>query len=225
VTGLQPIPVRDPGKSRTIRVGRIADRCRVLGPGVRAVVWVAGCPLRCKECVTPELLSPLAGSTIAVEHVADRLLALPDLDGVTFSGGEPFAQAPALLALCDLLHGERPELSLMSYTGFTLGWLRARGTREQRELLDRLDILVDGPYLPHRHVAARWRGSSNQRVIFLTDRHRGEEHAPDEPAGMTFEVTADDGFQWMGVPPVRGFRPALEAALAGDGIGFGEVAE
>lgn len=210
-------------RSIVLRVGRVADRCAVLGPGVRAVVWVTGCPLRCQECVSPEFLIASAGTPISVARLARHLLALADIDGVTFSGGEPFAQAPALSRLCAELRRERRELSLMSYTGLRFERLRDRGSASQQELLGWLDILVDGPYLPRRHVAARWRGSANQRVLFLTERHRDVAEQADEPAGMTFEITADGGLQWMGVPPVRGFRGALEEGLDGEGFSFGGV--
>lgn len=203
-----------------LRVGRVADRCDVLGPGTRAVVWVAGCPLRCRECVAPEFLSAAVGVLVRVVALAEQLLSL-DVDGVTFSGGEPFAQAGALAGLCGLLRGARPELSLMSYTGFRFERLRDRGSAAQRELLGWLDVLVDGPYLPARQVAARWRGSDNQRVLWLTDRHRDLAGEPDEPAGMTFEIAEDGGFQWMGVPPVRGFRHTLEESLRAEGFVIG----
>lgn len=201
-----------------VRVGRVAERCVVLGPGVRAVVWVAGCPLRCRECVVPELLDAAAGEPVAVSALARRLLSLSHLDGVTFSGGEPFAQAEALAALADRLRLGRPELSLMSYTGLAIERLRRRGTPAQRALLDRLDLLVDGPYLPDRHAALRWRGSTNQRLHVLSDRHPELRNAPDVSVGMTFEVTDGGALQWMGVPAARGFRPAFERALVEQGV-------
>jgi anaerobic ribonucleoside-triphosphate reductase activating protein len=204
--------------SGMLQVGRVAERCEVLGPGRRAVVWVAGCPLRCRECVVPELLDPAAGEPVAVAELSERLLALPQLDGVTFSGGEPFAQAEALLELTRRLRARRPQLSLMSYSGYPLSWLRKHGTPAQLALLDRLDVLVDGPYLPERHAPLRWRGSSNQCIRLLSDRHAELAQAADEPAGIELELDTGGRFAWAGVPPRRGWRHELERRLAEQGV-------
>ena len=204
--------------SAELVVGRVTERCQTLGPGTRYVVWVAGCALRCRECIAPELLSPDGGTPIDVARLAEQILAVEFVDGVTLSGGEPFEQAAALVTLIDILREQRPELSTMAFSGRTLGWLRRRGAPAQHTLIDRLDILVDGPYLPERHVSARWRGSSNQRAIFLTDRHRAVEGAGESSAGLEFDIDRDGDFSFAGVPPTRGFRPELERRLAAAGM-------
>src|SRR5262249_36419180 len=51
-----------PDESEILHLARRSDRCTVLGPGTRAVLWVQGCPLRCPGCVAPETL-PFAGGT------------------------------------------------------------------------------------------------------------------------------------------------------------------
>jgi anaerobic ribonucleoside-triphosphate reductase activating protein len=196
-------------------LSRIADRVGVLGPGLRAVVWVRGCPLRCAGCVTPEDLPFEGGESVSVTAVAARLNTLgPEVTGVTFSGGEPMAQAAGLAELLDRLRADR-DWSAMSYTGYTMEHLRRHGTAAQHALLDRLDILVDGPYLARRHADLLWRGSANQRLLLLTDRHRPPRR--DRSAGLEFEVDGDL-VGWTGVPPTPGFREALESSLAGQGI-------
>lgn len=197
-----------------LTLSRIAESTTVLGPGVRAVVWVQGCPLRCTGCLAPEGLPFEGGETWPVAALADRLNALPaEVTGVTFSGGEPMAQPAALAALVDRLRASR-DWSVMSYSGFTLEALR-HGDPARRDLLDRLDILVDGPYLPDRHGALLWRGSDNQRVHYLTDRHTPP--AQDRSAGLQFDVQ-DGTVHWSGVPPVPGFRAGFERALRQEGI-------
>lgn len=137
----------------TILISRMAERTTVLGPGIRAAVWVRGCPLRCEGCISPEDLPFSGGTEVLASSVARRLNALPaDVAGVTFSGGEPMAQAEALATLVDLIRAER-DWSVMCYSGFTIEHLRRHGDRGQRSLLGRLDILVDGPLRlrsPHR---------------------------------------------------------------------------
>ncbi|MFI1050109.1 4Fe-4S single cluster domain-containing protein [Streptomyces griseoruber] len=195
-------------------VGRISESVRVLGPGTRAVVWVQGCPLRCPGCLSPEGLPFEGGEPWAVDALAARLHALPaEVTGVTFSGGEPMAQAAALAALVDRMRAAR-DWSVMSYSGFTLERLR-RGDAGRRELLARLDILVDGPFLAERQRPLLWRGSDNQRIHWLTDRHEPPAH--DGSAGLEVEI-ASGSIAWNGVPPVPGFRENFERALDRDGI-------
>lgn len=200
----------------TLRVGRTMERCIVLGPGVRAVVWVTGCPLRCRECIAPEFLDPGAGREVAVASLARWITGIADIDGVTLSGGEPFQQAGPLCVLLDEVRAARPQLSAVAFTGYTLDRLRRRGSPEQRELLRRLDVLVAGPYVPERHSAKRWRGSANQRIHALTDRHALEDL--DDSAGVEVHVEADGAFTLAGVPPTRGFRAAFEGRLGEQGV-------
>jgi anaerobic ribonucleoside-triphosphate reductase activating protein len=102
---------------------------------------------------------------------------------------------------------------VLAYSGFSLRHLRERGSADQRGLLDQLDILIDGPYQQHRHADLRWRGSANQRIHRLTERHGDLGDGTEPGAGLQFEVTASGALQWLGVPPVPGFRESLELAL------------
>lgn len=201
-----------------VRIFRWTRRCEVLGPGKRAVVWVQGCPFQCPGCVVPETLPFAGGMRRNVADVVDFLAGTDGIEGVTFSGGEPFAQASALANVLDGLADRRPELTAMSYTGYTLEWLRAHGTPAQGRLLTRLDLLVDGPYVQRRHTDLRWRGSDNQRVHFLTERCRGiEEYLDDRGTWLEIDVDEDGSLAWSGIPPV-GFRAQFEHGLAERGI-------
>jgi anaerobic ribonucleoside-triphosphate reductase activating protein len=199
-----------------LRVGRTLDRCQVLGPGTRAVIWVTGCNLRCRGCMTPEFLDFRAGRDVSVDTLR-RWIAGLDVDGLTFSGGEPFEQAAGLNRLLDLVVEDRPELTVMAFSGYSLEQLR-RGSPEQRALLGRLDVLVDGPYLPERHSSARWRGSSNQRVHWLTSRVPPDQGAMSRSAGVEVVVDPDGGFAITGVPPTLGFRREVRARLRELGV-------
>ncbi|AUG76302.1 anaerobic ribonucleoside-triphosphate reductase activating protein [Kitasatospora sp. MMS16-BH015] len=205
-------------EGRLLAVARTLDRCAVLGPGQRAVIWVQGCPLRCGGCVAAETL-PFAepGTGRPVAELVDWLAGLPGIDGVTLSGGEPFAQAEALTELLDRLAERRPGLSTMAYSGFPLAALR-RGSPAQLALLERLDLLVDGPYQAARHADLRWRGSSNQRIHALTPRHAEVLTEPDTSAGLQLSVGLDGSVSWAGVPAVPGFRAELERRLAAGGF-------
>jgi len=206
-----------PENCHVIHLARRSNRCTVLGPGRRAVLWVQGCPFCCPGCVAPENQFFRGGQDVDVASLADELCDLSDIEGVTFSGGEPMAQAAALVNLVDVIRRKR-NLSFMSYTGYTLEHLRRRGSRWQKALVARLDILVDGRYVAARHTDLRWRGSDNQRVHFLSPRYRNLAPQTNEPGdGIQCEYETDGTFQWMGIPP-KGFREALERNLRDRGI-------
>lgn len=194
-------------------VARVGGPSRVLGPGLRTIVWVWGCSRRCRGCIAEPILGQPEVAPVPVEEVAAHILADPTIEGVTFSGGEPFEQAPALGALCARLRASR-NLSLMSYTGFTLAEIERHADLAHRAFLDHLDILVDGPFVESRQADLLWRGSANQRIHLLTARHAdlagllGDAGA----AGLEVTVHADGRVSWIGVPP-----PAFEQRLA-DGL-------
>jgi anaerobic ribonucleoside-triphosphate reductase activating protein len=199
----------------SLRVARLIDHTRVLGPGTRAVVVVQGCHLRCRGCIAAATHPLDGGEEIRIEDLGAHLLALDDIDGVTLTGGEPFLQAPALSRLLDDLRGKRPEISAMSFSGYRVEWLRTKGSPAQRRLLDRLDVLVDGPYVRRLHADLRWRGSTNQRIHALSPRHRAEiEGTGDCGAGVEFTIDEELGLEWVGVPPVPDFAARLAAHAA-----------
>lgn len=210
-----------PGDAEIV-VSQVSDRTAVLGPGMRAALWVRGCPLRCEGCVAPEDLPFVGGTRMTAAALSGRFNALPaDVTGITFSGGEPMAQAGALAVLTDLLRAER-DWSVMSYTGYTIEHLRRHGDEGQLALLARLDILVDGPYVQARHASLAWRASSNQRLHFLSGRHRPPER--DTSAGLEFHVGATT-VSWIGVPPVPGFRADFEQLMAAQGVPLARAEE
>ena len=82
---------------------------------------------------------------------------------VTFSGGEPFAQADGFARLGEMLKAKNYEVA--SYTGYTFEQL-LEGTEAQKRLLQTLDVLIDGPYLENeRSLELNFRGSRNQRIL------------------------------------------------------------
>lgn len=210
-----------PENDGLLHVAHRVPRCSTLGPGVRSVLWVQGCPSRCLGCISPQN-QPFEGGVVErVEDLANEYACDEEICGVTFSGGEPMAQAAAITQLIDQVRLKR-DFSFLCYTGFTYEDLSERGTQAQRELLTRLDVLIDGPYIRCQHTDAPWRGSDNQRIHLLTTRHKHTaEPDPRHAASMEFCVGRDGSIYWMGIPP-RGFRDALVQGLANRGIVLGE---
>lgn len=151
-------------KSKVIRVCGIEPESIVDGPGFRYVLFVQGCPHHCHGCHNPESWTFDAGCDMTVDEIFEEIQAKTGLRGVTFSGGEPFEQVPALLELARKIKGA--GLTLMSYSGYTLEELEARHDKATDELLAQLDILVDGRYDEKlRNLTLVYCGSENQRVI------------------------------------------------------------
>ena len=140
---------------------------RALGPGLRYVIWVQGCPFRCPHCETPEGRSFAPNHLIGVEELATDIISRPKIDGITISGGEPMEQAGLLADLLELVLAERPELNVISYTGYQIEQLESD---DALRFISYLDVLIDGRYIHERNDDIGLRGSSNQRVVFLTTR-------------------------------------------------------
>lgn len=147
------------------------DESEVNGPGCRAVIWVQGCLRECAGCFNPASWSFEPNQLLAIDTLVERILDNPKNEGVTFSGGEPFWQAPALAELA--LRVKAAGLSVMSFTGFTLEQLQGKSAPPgAQDLLEQLDILIDGPYIESLAINAPESpvSSSNQRVhVFNPD--------------------------------------------------------
>ncbi len=141
------------------------DESEVNGPGCRAVIWVQGCLRECPGCFNPASWSFEIDRLISVDALVQQILSNPRNQGVTFSGGEPFWQAAALADLARQV--KAAGLNVMSFTGFTLEQLRSeQGPAGAEELLEQLDILIDGAYVQSLavHSPDSLVSSSNQRV-------------------------------------------------------------
>jgi len=149
------------------------DESEVNGPGCRAVLWVQGCMRECPGCFNPASWSFAINELVEIETLVDRILSNGNNEGVTFSGGEPFWQAPALAELARRL--KAVGLSVMSFTGFTLEQLQGDyAPAGAQDLLDQLDILIDGAYVEALAINApdSLVSSSNQRVHVLNPAFR-----------------------------------------------------
>ncbi|WP_405604145.1 radical SAM protein [Streptomyces sp. NBC_01410] len=179
----------------------------VLGPGLRGVVWVQGCPFDCRGCMAPEWIPDRPAQVIDPGELAERLLADPRVTGLTFSGGEPMRQAEGLAALAAHARARalalgRPEPDIICFTGFRLSRLRRRPPYPGvADLLGRLDVLIDGQYVARLDDGRGLRGSANQTVHHLTGRLRHAASAlADGPRSARVTVRGSE-LTIIGVPP------------------------
>ena len=133
------------------------------GPGIRTTIFSQGCPHRCPGCHNPETWEFGCGTPMEEERILQIVRRNPLCKGVTFSGGEPFAQAEGFSKLAAMLKEKGYEVA--SYTGYTFEQL-LQGTPAQKKLLEAIDILIDGPFvMAEKTLELSFRGSRNQRIL------------------------------------------------------------
>jgi anaerobic ribonucleoside-triphosphate reductase activating protein len=162
---------------REIAVASTRERSMREGPGIRYVIWVQGCSLKCKGCFNPHFWSQHGGSTRDVDSLLQDVVAarikFPEIEGVTFLGGEPFEQAESLAELSKKL--QEHDFSIMVFSGYTLAELKDKKSSEYESRLDFLssiDLLVDGRYQQDNvDIDRPWVGSKNQEFHFLSERY------------------------------------------------------
>lgn len=145
-----------------LQVVDIIDGTSVDGPGLRTSIYFAGCDHHCPGCHNPSTWDFAAGKAMTVDQIMERVT---DNDfNVTFSGGDPLYQLPALAELARKI--KNTGKTLWCYTGFVYEDLL--NDDRYNEILSLIDVLVDGPYIAElRDTDLQFRGSSNQRIIHL----------------------------------------------------------
>lgn len=144
------------------------------GPGVRVVLWVAGCTLHCKGCQNPESWDFNAGKLFdekAKQELFDALKK-PYIKGITISGGNPIEAKNALYVynLIEDIKNNFPTKDIWLYTGWSLSINDISPPYENKTIENKLfaicDVIVDGPYIEkQRDITLKFRGSKNQRLI------------------------------------------------------------
>ena len=146
-----------------IRIAGLVNDSIVDGPGLRLTVFTQGCPHHCPGCHNPQSHDFSGGELRDTKEILEIMRDNILLDGVTLSGGEPFAQPEACAEIAKAAH--EAGLNVWCYTGYLYEEL-IKGGPEWPELLKNVDVLVDGPFVMSlRTLDARFRGSSNQRIL------------------------------------------------------------
>ncbi len=157
-------------KAEELSQGKIIDYKAfnfVDGEGVRNSLYVSGCMFHCEGCYNVATWSFNAGIPYTKE-LEERImddLAQPYVQGLTLLGGEPFLNTGILIPLLKRIKRELPNKDIWSWTGYTWDELELE-TEDKMEMLQLVDILVDGRYdFRKRDLTLQFRGSSNQRII------------------------------------------------------------
>lgn len=155
-------------------LGEILTADTANGPGMRVSVFVSGCTNRCPGCFQPQTWDFRYGReyTPQLEEFILRELSESYYDGLSVLGGEPFEpeNQRGLLGLIRRVRRELPEKTIWMYSGFTYDRDLIPGggryTEATDEILDSIDVLVDGRFvLAEKDISLRFRGSRNQRIL------------------------------------------------------------
>lgn len=177
-----------------LNIARTIPRSEANGPGLRFVIWVQGCAIRCPGCWNPDTWSFEARHLCDTAALANEIVATVGIEGVTFTGGEPFHQAAALVEVAGRVRAA--GLSVFVFTGYDLQDLNRS---DHRELLALTDVLVSGRYIQsQRSFESEWRGSANQRIHFLTARY--SEASMADSAHVEFHLNPEGQFAVTGFP-------------------------
>lgn len=153
---------------QSLRLAGIVRESIVDGIGIRFVVFVQGCPHKCEGCQNPQTHTFNGGTEVKIDRIINEIKKNPMIQGVTFSGGEPFCQPKGLYALgVEIL---KLGLNITVYSGYTFEHLceMAKQDKYILKLLQICDVLIDGKFVKEeKDLRLRFRGSRNQRAIDL----------------------------------------------------------
>lgn len=177
------------------------NNVRVLGPGLRYVLWVQGCKKRCSGCIFPD--GQAIGENGYWMKTGDIMQEISDssaLTGLTVSGGEPFLQPDGLAELVKTVK-EQTTLDVMLYSGYTMEELRDRHESSVDFVLENSDLLIDGEYQEELNHNTIYRGSDNQRIWFLSDKYKPFRHQMETTCNRSLEfVYRNDELFMIGIP-------------------------
>lgn len=134
------------------------------GPGVRAVLFTEGCPLRCVYCHNPDTWEMKEESLVSAEEIADKIIRLyPYIKngGVTFSGGEPCMQSDFLYEVALLLKKKGLHIALD-----TSGCILDESTKKLLSVTDL--VLLDIKMTSEEDYSEHIKGSLEKTLKFLS---------------------------------------------------------
>jgi len=205
-----------------IRVSKAHFPVTVLGPGRRIGIWLQGCSIGCRGCVSVDTWDPAGGAEATVGELlawCQTVSSEGGFDGVTISGGEPFEQPEALGQLLRELIAWREsdglDFDILCYSGLPLKRLE----REHAPLLCLIDVLCPEPFVEKRSAPVAWRGSSNQPLVPLTERGRRiAALAQSVEPGKRFQLDVSAGRVWFIGIPQRDDMEKVERLAAARGL-------
>ena len=150
-----------------IRFSKIKDNDIANGLGVTMSLWTQGCPHHCKGCFNGETWDFDAGEEFEdsdLEYILENINKNNVHRDLSILGGEPLCpeNVDGVIEVCKIFKEKFPEKKIYLWTGYVV----EQFNEKQRNVLNYIDVLVDGPFVQaKRNLSLMMRGSSNQRVI------------------------------------------------------------
>lgn len=151
---------------KNIRLSGIAYESLVNGPGLRRVFFSQGCKHDCIGCFNPDTHNFNGGELRNMDELIEDVAINPMIKGITFSGGDPLEQADKFAYMAKKF--KDLKLNIWCYTGYKFEDILRKfdEKKELKELLENIDVLVDGKFeIGNKKDGLKFRGSSNQRII------------------------------------------------------------
>ena len=150
-----------------MRFSKIKDNDIANGLGVTMSLWTQGCPHHCKGCFNGETWDFNAGEEFEdsdLKYILENINKNNVHRDLSILGGEPLCpeNVDGVIEVCKIFKEKFPEKKIYLWTGYVVEGFN----QKQREVLNYIDVLVDGPFVQDkRNLSLMMRGSSNQRVI------------------------------------------------------------
>jgi anaerobic ribonucleoside-triphosphate reductase activating protein len=155
-----------------MQIERVFYPVRTLGYGTRIGMWTIGCPHACFNCSNSELWVANPTKEISLDRLFAMFASIKQpIDGLTITGGEPFAQPEALHELVRRFIAEYSD-DILIYSGYTLEELKAQNSFTVNGILEKIAVLIDGKYIEALNDNRPLRGSANQQVHILNEKYR-----------------------------------------------------
>lgn len=152
-----------------MRVAQMRKRDISNGAGIRCTLFVSGCTHNCPNCFNKEYQSFSYGEKWTKEKEDKFMSYVLDqyTTGINILGGEPLQQLDGdLLGLLKKIKQKVPQKPIWLWTGYVYEDIKDKP--KIKEILDHVDVLIDGRYVEGlKDLTLQYRGSSNQRVIYL----------------------------------------------------------
>lgn len=147
-------------KNQKIRISLLYYPILTLGPFDRVGLWLQGCSIRCKGCMSKHTWSFSGGFMADIDYLVRDILKF-GCKRLTISGGEPLDQYEALIMLLEKLRLHMEDILL--YTGYDMEMVY----KKFEKVLNFADVIIAGPYIETQPTKSKLKGSENQRVLFL----------------------------------------------------------
>lgn len=186
-----------------VRIHNMVKRTKVLGPGERTAIWFQGCNRNCKGCMSPTSRPLDGGKLIDSDLIINEVLSEDNIEGITISGGEPFLQIEGLYYILKKIR-ENSVLGIIIYTGFMLDQLIKMKNIKVDEIVSNLsDLIIDGEYVDELNDGIALRGSSNQKLNFITERYKDFVGMYNEPHRNAEVIATEADMFLVGIPEKR----------------------